>query len=348
MGISAVPGLYIPSAANQPQSQVRSAPQPVANSIPYGSVANTNSTGDGALYYDTGTGKVMSNNIAGSSTLQVPGIDTGYSGGSGSGSGSAGPSAGQLAGPTAALASLDGILANKNTQSQQEHDTAINGYNAQDAIDQGQQADAVAKNESTYTGNNQSALLNAANASTGLRGVLASLGALGGSGMDIVRHLVGLASNSDTGAAQKNFDTNATALNNAGQTMDQVEKQRRLNADSTLQNNLQDNSSNVLTSRQSILNQLATLFGAGTAQGNDYASQAATLTPQIAATTRASVAPYAAASSTYSPAALQSYLAGTQNLNVGTSADANTPAPLGPINAPGASQKTKDTLSGVA
>lgn len=260
----------------------------------------------------------------------------------------AGPTSAQLAQPLAALSHLDEILGNKNSQSHDEYQKAIDSYNTTDTQDSQAHAQQVQQNEQTLAKNNQASLLNAVNSGTGLRGVLSSLGGLAGSGSDIVNRLIGLAANSDAGAARQTFDSNATNLNDAWRKTDQAEKQRRADADSLLQNNLQNNQANVLTSKQTILQKLADLFGTGDARGNDYATQAASLEPQIAATTHATVAPYQAASSLFSPGALQSYLAGTQNLNVSTAAGSPT-APAGPaINSPGYAPSKKDALSGVA
>lgn len=260
----------------------------------------------------------------------------------GGGGGSTLPSSAQTSPLLASLASLDTILTNKNQGTQDEYGRAIDSYNTTDAIDKANYDQNTAQNETSLTGNNQKALLNAANASTGLRGVLASLHALGGSGMDIVKKLVGLASNSDTGAARNMFDTNAQSLTQAYGRAEQEQKQRRLDATALRDNNLQNNQADVLTSRQGIFQQLANLFGAGTSQGNDYAAQAGALAAPIAATTRSSVAPYAKGSSLFTPGALKSYLGGTQNLNVATN---NGDMPT--INSPVYTQK-KDQLSGVA
>lgn len=263
-----------------------------------------------------------------------------------SGGGVPAPSEAQTAPLLASLASLDTILGNKNQGSQDEYGRAIAGYDAQDELDHRAIQQNTEQNEGNYTANNQSALLNAANASSGLRGVLSSIGGLAGSGVNIVKKLVGLAANSDTGAARTTFNTNATDLSQAAANTTQLEKQRRDDAAATLANNKQNNQAQVLNSKQSIYQQLASLFGAGTAKGDEYASTAAGLAAPIAATTKASVAPYAASSSLYSPAALATYLAGTQKLNA--SATSGTDSSI-PINAPGYGSPTKkDTLTGVA
>lgn len=256
------------------------------------------------------------------------------------------PSAAQTAPLLASLASLDAILGNKNAASTAEHDKAIAGYNAQDALDKQAIDQSRQQNEGNYTAGNQAALLNAANASTGLRGLLSSLGGLSGSGVNVVKKLVGLAANSDTGSARQTFDTNATNLSQSAAQTTQQEKQRRDDAEATLANNLQNNQANVLNSKQSIYQSLASLFGPNTAQGDSYGAQAGALAAPIAATTKATVAPYASASSLYSPAALATYLAGTQKLNASASGGASTATT--PINAPGYPTKKDSSLTGVA
>jgi hypothetical protein len=262
------------------------------------------------------------------------------------GGGAAGPTRAQTDPLLASLASLDTILSNKNRQSDDEHTKAIQSYDAQDAIDKQAYDKNVFSNESALTSNNQAALLNAANGSSGLRGVLASLGGLAGSGVDVIKRLVGLAANSDTGAARKTFEVNSDNLAGSWGQAERDQRQRRSEADSTLANNKQNNEANVLTSRQGIFQQLANMFGAGTGEGNTYAGKASELAAPIAATTRATVAPYAKASSMFSPGAMQDYLAGTKNLNVNT---AGGDSGAVPINSPAySSSKKKDTLSGVA
>lgn len=245
----------------------------------------------------------------------------------------------------ASLDSLDTILANKNAQSQAEYDRTIGEYNAADALDRAAHDKSVQQNETALTSGNQAALLNAANGAKGLRGVLASLGALGGSGLDVISRLVGLAANQDTGGVRKNFEANADSLNTNWAAAEQKQRQRRADADATRENNMQNNKANVLTSRQDMYQKLANIYGAGTAEGANYASRASALAPEIAATTRASVAPYAAASNLFTPQALRQYLAGTQNLNTDTSG-----TPQKPINSPlfGQAEKKKDSLIGVA
>lgn len=247
----------------------------------------------------------------------------------------------------ASLGTLDGVLNNKLTQAQQTHDQFINKYNDLDAQDHTQLNNQTEQNNSNLASNDMAGLLNAARSGQGLRAVLASIGALSGSGQNILHRLVGEAANSDLNAAHQTFGTNATSLNEAGKAMDSAERNRRVDADSALFNDQQDARASVLNSKKTLYDQLANLFGTGTAQGDDYAGKSAALAPQIADTTKASVASYQPASSLYSPQSLSTYLAGTKNLNVNTSGGPTTPST--PLNSPlFPSGQKKDQLPGVA
>lgn len=258
----------------------------------------------------------------------------------------AGPSAAQVDPILASLAQLDGILNNRNAEAQAEYDKAIEGYTEQNALDLAAKNRNVFQNENTFTGNNHAALLNAANASTGLRGALSGMGGLAGSGMDVVQRLTGLAANQDAGSASQTFETNAGNLNTAWQQAEREQRQRDQDAESTLANTKRNNEAQILNSRQGMFQDLAGMYGADTNQGRNYASKASALAAPIARTTKATVAPYAKASSSYSPGALEQYLAGTQNLNVGSSVPtAAATAANSPVFASG---RRKDQLSGVA
>jgi hypothetical protein len=274
-------------------------------------------------------------------------------GGSTSGSTTTQPTAAQTSPLLASLASLVSILSNKTQATQDAYSSAINGYNATDATDQANISKSINDNEDQYTEADQAALLNAANAATGIRGTLSSIGGLAGSGLDVIRKLVGLAANSDTGSAKDTFTTNAGTIDSAAETTTQAEAQRRADAAATLATGIQNDNADVLNSKQTILQQLASLYGADDPTGQSYASQAAALAAPIAATTSDSsgtVAPYAAGSSLYTPSALTAYLAGTHNLNTSIAPVTPTPSTTGTaINSPLAtSTQKKDVLTGVA
>lgn len=256
-----------------------------------------------------------------------------------------GPSAAQVNPLLASLSSLDTILSNRLSNARDTYNRYINQYNDQDALDRQAYDTNVQQNNENLAGDRQAALLNAARGGQGLRSVLSSLGALAGSGVNLIERLVGRAANQDVGQADSTYKTNATNLNTAWGQTEQQQRQRRADADANLFNDEQNARADVLNSRKGILEQLANLYGSGSAKGNQYAGEATSLAPQIAATTKASTAPYAASSSLFSPQSLQTYLAGTKDLNVNTSGSRQ---PV--INSPAFSttQRRDDRLNGVA
>lgn len=256
----------------------------------------------------------------------------------------AGPTAAQLDPLLASLGSLDTILNNRLGNAQSTYDRYINQYNQQDALDRQAFDTQTQTNNEGLASNRQAGLLNAARAGTGLRSVLSGLGGLAGSGSDLINRLVGQAANQDIGQADSAFKTNVTNLNTSWGQAEQQQRQRRADAQANLSNDQQNARADVLNSRKGIYEQLANAYGSTNAKGGEYASKAASLAPQIANTTRASVAPYAAASSSFSPAALTEYLAGTKDLSVNTSGSKQ-----GVINSPlFSTNKDKDRLAGVA
>lgn len=308
-------------------------PQNIAKSLTPSSSTNSsnnNSISD-ALYFDTNTGKIMNVNMQ---TGAISDVNMARDGLEQTKATSTTPSTivssgtniaalDKLAAPTLAnMGQLDAILANKNTQSQSEYQKNVDAYNAQNAIDKAAYDQNVHDNEYNYTKNNQAALLNAANASTGLRGFLSKIGALAGSGMDVIKRLVGMSSGADLGTSRDTFDTNAGTLNTNWSKAEQEQRQRLADAESVLQNAKLTNENNMLTSKQAMLASLANLYGADTTQGQNYASQAASLAAPLSNTSKAVVAPYVSASSLYTPEALKAYLAGTATPTLSTD---NTP-----------------------
>lgn len=257
----------------------------------------------------------------------------------------AGPPASVVDPLLASLDSLDTIRKNRFDAAQKRYNTAIKGYDEAFELDRANYDKQTNQNEDSLAWGRHQALLNAIRGGQGLKGVLSSLGALAGSGMDVVQRLVSNARADDQRGVDTNFQVNADNLMAAWRRAEQEDKQRRLDAKANLENEKQNARADVLNAEQKILMQLAELYGAGTAQGDQYAARASSLAPKIASTTKESIAPYAKASSLFSPAALQEYLAGTKDLNVSTSTDQT------PINSPLYSvrnDKKKDTLAGVA
>lgn len=239
--------------------------------------------------------------------------------------------------------SLDDILANKQAQAEAAFNKAQQAYDDQHNIDSQRHTGQVTENEQGLTKRNHAALLSAVQLAQSLRRVLGSMHALDGTGGELANRKVEFIANRDLGQSKDVFDTNAKGIQtNWADAMAAYDKERE-DAKEKFQANKQNNESDVLSSRQSILEQLANLFGAGTTKGDNYAAQAAGLNADIVKTTRPVSMDYKEAASLYSPTQLQAYLSGTSIPTVSTGD--GSPSTV-PINSPlYASDKRKEQLA---
>jgi len=229
--------------------------------------------------------------------------------------------------------SLDQVLANRSQTTNDTYNQAMRSYDDTFALDRQAHRKAVTSNEQANTDARQAAMLQAAAGGRGLRSVLASMGALGGTGLDLANQAVSREANIDIGNADKNFQTNASDLTDAWARAEDEDTKRRAEARTIRENALANNASEVASTRQSMYNQLAGLFDRGSSQANRYLAQASAQNPTIVAGSRQAVTPYAQSKQLFSPGKLQEYLGGVRDLSVGASA-----APSGqsstPINSP--------------
>lgn len=226
------------------------------------------------------------------------------------------------------LSALDTIRSQSRASSQETYDRNLAGYNAAEAESLAAYNKNVGQNEANFASDRQAALLAAAQGGRGLRSVLSAMGALSGTGSVLADRAIAAGANADIGEAQDTFKTNAGNLTTAYQGTKREEEQRRNDAAAALQNELRSADLSRAQGRQSAFTNIANLYGLDTAQGGDYAAQASSLYPEIAAASKQEVGKYAAPSNLYSTQALQDYLAGTKDLSVKTATgnSANTPA----------------------
>lgn len=226
------------------------------------------------------------------------------------------------------LSALDTIRNQSRTSAQEMYDKNLASYNTAEAESLAAYNKNVGQNESNLAADRQAALLTAAQGGRGLRSVLSAMGALSGTGSVLADRAIAAGANADIGEAQDTFKTNASNLTTAYQGTKREEEQRRNDAAAALQNELRSADLSRAQGRQSAFTNIANLYGLDTAQGGEYAAQASSLYPEIAAASRQEVGKYAAPSNLYSTQALQDYLAGTKDLSVKTAVgnSANTPA----------------------
>ena len=202
------------------------------------------------------------------------------------------------------------ITTNQNAFNSASHINATSDQQA--AIDH---ANQIQGNQSSRAVAIQNAEQAAAQGNQGLRAVLASLGALNGTGQILAGRAVANSANNDIGGADKTYQDNATAIENANNTYHNSAAQR----DATLQDTLdKDNKQARSTGLQSILNDAQS--------ANDTATYQKFL-PQLVESTAPS-APLLPATTTYNPATVNTF-APTSGLNVSTKATtASTTTPV--------------------
>jgi hypothetical protein len=151
----------------------------------------------------------------------------------------------------AIMQSIAGAVA--NNQSAFNNATTLNrGADAQDQTDYNNQVQNNTENRARAVQNTEQA---AAQGNQGLKAVLASLGALNGTGQVLAGRAVADSANTDIGTSDNTFQNNATAIQGAQSTYDNAAKAR----DNALQTALNtDNQNAHVTGIQSILNDAQT------------------------------------------------------------------------------------------
>ena len=231
------------------------------------------------------------------------------------------------------IGTLDSVLANRNQTTNDTYNQAVRSYDDTFALDRQARDKAQIQNEQANTDARQAAMVQAAAGGRGLRSVLASMGALGGTGLDLANQAVSREANIDIGNADKNFQTNAGNITDSWARAEDEDRRRRAEAATIRDNSLTNNAADVAASRQSMYNQLAGMYDRGSAEANSYLAKASALNPQIAAGSRQAVAPYAKSQQLFAPGKLQEYLGGVRDLSVGASAAPSGQTSL-PINSP--------------
>jgi hypothetical protein len=276
--------------------------------------------------FGSGQGRMISDpNVGGGGVVQ--GLNTTTAPSIGSGGASTAP---QFKDTTASrnatqtgLDSLGTISANRYANEDTSYGNLIKQYGDERATEQGKYNDQVGSNEKALASGQQAAMLAAAQGGRGLRSVLAAMGALGGTGAVLADRAVTDSANADLGGAKDNFDVNAKQLQTAWGDFDSLDKRRREQADNTRTTNKGSIDTDILTTRQGLLKDMAGFYeqAGNTGQYDNYMAQSTALTPQIAAGGR-STAAYTPVQGGFNPTELSSYLAGNRDMTVGRQAGA--------------------------
>lgn len=172
-------------------------------------------------------------------------------------------------------------------------------------------------NQQNLQRNKQSALVNAAQGRQGLFGVMSSLGALSGSGIDLANNAVKKGANDDLSGAADNFSTNQVSLDNSFGAFEAEDKRRRENAKIAAKNAETNARGDAAKQKQEFYTNLSNDYAAMGDSGNSmkFADLAGGLYGDIAKSNipNSQIAYTGAA---FTPATLESYMTGAENMQV--------------------------------
>lgn len=263
-------------------------------------------------------------------------ISQGFTGSDASGSGGGGKSYAQNAGARSVeLANLAGIeqdRGNKIKTINDSYNRLMSQYTDEDTQAKQSYTGQVSTNENNLSRGNQAALLAGAQSSSALKAILASYGALGrnATGNLLANRAVANSVNTDIGGARDTFDTNASTLATNWANTEQQQRNRRNEANATLEGNIASANKEAETNRQSIYGKLASLFmdAGDTSSANDYYSRAAGQAEKINKFGYVKPAEFTPKSAVYNPADVQSYLGNISTPSVRTEANSIINSPL--------------------
>lgn len=195
----------------------------------------------------------------------------------------------------------------------------IGRYADEAKTNQANYGESTDTNKNNLQRNTQTALLNAAEGRRGLFGILASLGALSGSGINLANEAVQKGANADITGANDTFSENRGALDTSINAFNAADKRRREDAATAAETSRTDLENQVLQNKQKAYSQLADDYSqeGKAADAKRYADLVASLFPDIA---RTSVPPaqIAYSGASYTPASLAKYVGGDTGTQVQT------------------------------
>jgi hypothetical protein len=212
-----------------------------------------------------------------------------------------------------------------------QHASVLSGYDLEAARNTNDFNDQTGVNNQNLLKNKQNALIAGAQGRRGLRGTLASLGALSGDGSLLADRAVTQATNADIGNAVDTYATNAQSLANGLGNFTEEDARRRAAASVEVENLHKALEGSVAKKRQGYYQDMAKLYEAG---GNvpaaaNWLNQAGDLNNLIVQN-GVVAAPIATRTAAYTPASLESYLAGAGDMTVKTQSAPSLPASIAP------------------
>lgn len=194
----------------------------------------------------------------------------------------------------------------------------IGKYNRDTQKNEGEYGEQTVTNNQNLQKNKQNSLLAAAQGSRGLRGTLASIGALSGDGVKLANQAVTTGANQDIGEAVDTATTNQATLDKAIGNYRDEDRDRRAEAETQRANQKTALEGSIAGKRQSYYQKLAEIFNEGGNKGEaaNYLNRAGDLNTEIASKSRVAATPFAERSAAFTPGELADYLAGAGDMTV--------------------------------
>lgn len=195
----------------------------------------------------------------------------------------------------------------------------IGQYDTESGANEKLYGDQSTSNQQNLQRNKQTAYVNASQGRQGLFGTLSSLGALSGSGIDLANRAVQRGANEDLTGASDNFSENQSNLDTSIGTFRQEDKRRRSDAEFSAGNAKTNVQGDAAKQRQQFYTQLANDYAQMGDDGNSkkFASLASAEFPNIAKSNVPN-ANLGYSGAAFTPASLQSYIAGADSTSVQT------------------------------
>lgn len=242
------------------------------------------------------------------------------SGGTGGGSAPAKPPLDQAA-VDATKQAIDALDTQQNVgykNIQDSYGSLIGGYDREKARTEGEYNEQTVTNNTNLQKNKQNALVSAAQGRRGLRGVLASIGALFGTGGKLADRAVTTEANQDIGGAVDTAAGNAQQLDTAIGRFREEDVNRRAEAGTARGNQRTRLEGDVASDRQKLYRTMAEIYkeAGDEAAAGDWLRRAGDLNEFIAQRTAVAQTPFSKLAAAYTPGQLSDYLAGAGDMTV--------------------------------
>lgn len=204
----------------------------------------------------------------------------------------------------------------KNIEDDYSH--LIGGYKREAERNEGDYGENVVTNNTNLQKNKQNALVSAAQGRRGLRGVLASIGALFGTGGRLADRAVTTEANQDIGGAADTAAENAQQLDTAIGRFREEDENRREEAKTARRNQRTALAGTIAADRQKLYKSMADIYkeAEDTDAASNWLRKAGDLNEYIASHTRVASTPFSKMAAAYTPGELADYLAGAGDMTV--------------------------------